>query len=144
MKLINETSTRCMRELAELINFCRKFSKFHNKARIVVKEVSCIAKHGETWKEWPKAEFPDHPTCIHIYLYKNEEYPRRFKYLECLPEVRTSTWQEHFILTVAHELRHVQQMNDGSFDQLLLENRLEIDAEMHGIRVLTAFQAIGR
>lgn len=85
--------------------------------------------------------FPADPSVPHrvtLWLRLNpQKYPYKTCHRKSVGEVSVDSWEEEFVLVLAHELRHVHQFVFGT------PRNYEVDAERHAIAVLTQYRNRG-
>lgn len=133
MRLVNLSGIRD-NELEDLIQFCRRFYRGSDRVKIQVQKGQPEDPHGRTIKYVD----PSEPISVIIYL-AEENYPCRGRLMESTPEITYREWQDVFVSTLAHEFRHVEQMEEARWFALSDYER-EFEAESHGAEVLAAFQ----
>lgn len=82
--------------------------------------------------------FPGNPTAPHrvtLWLrFDTAKYPYKTCHRKSVGEVEVASWQEEFILVLAHELRHIHQFVFGT------PRQYEVDAERCAIAVLERYR----
>jgi hypothetical protein len=76
---------------------------------------------------------------VYVTMNPAATYPRTQRLNLRTPEVRFESWQDEFVMVLAHELRHIDQFALDAFRGQAFE--AEIDAETFAADVLAAFRA---
>jgi len=89
---------------------------------------------------WTGREDADAPIIVKIKLSSSLQYPRLTRHVKETPIINLSSFDEEFVLVLAHELRHASQFDTGAFRVMTLESS-EVDAENYAIRILERYRA---
>lgn len=135
MRLINESS-RSTSHLQTLIEFV---SAYVPEADQVILGLSDHCEVGKMTQGLTARESPGRPILVTMGLSHNLPYPHTTRHVPALPAVRVTSWEEEFVLVLAHELRHAAQIAHRSYLKSEWYDA-EVDAERFAYSVLDAFQ----
>lgn len=113
----------------------------NTRVTIVDHDMKWSAGLAEMYGEGEDALFPSHVLiCLGTML--PERFPHVEQYLPETPAIEVRSWEEEFLLVVAHELKHVDQFW-SDFD-CADAHGMEVDAEGFAIQTLVRWRRFQR
>ena len=141
MRLQNLSPVHRTADLLPLIDFVTTFYKYPYLAKLVVSQrPSTIFGTGRAYATNPNLTETDmgSPSLVQVNL-ASGSYPKKSMLILELGVVTVNSWEEEFVLILAHELRHIDQIYTGSHaaDEV---DAAEYDAESCAIALLSVFR----
>jgi hypothetical protein len=135
MQLVNESS-RTEPAIRHLVEFVSAYIGASSK---VILSLSDHCKVGKMTQGFTARLAKNRPILVSMGLSQRMTYPHTSRHVPCLPPVRLTSFHEEFVLVLAHELRHADQIDQGAFlkEQVY---EAEVDAEGFAISVLDAYR----
>ncbi len=139
MRLVTNLSPNFpLPEVTSLVKYAAKYTKHADDSQIRV-YMSDVRTHTFGGLAWINDRLePNVMVSIHPI---DAVYPKTEQMNLATPRVELRSWQEEFILVMAHELRHIDQFMTGTLMGPLDEWDAEVDAERFGCAVLEAYRA---
>lgn len=131
MRLTNRSRSLQTSTLNEIAEFVTSYCQYQHLAHICVFDRAERKIFGKG-----RAHFP---SLVEVYVSQGLSYPTVSDVVPGIHPAIVRSWEEEFVLVLAHELRHLDQFHNGSF--LASERALaEIDAETVARSVLRAYR----
>jgi hypothetical protein len=131
MRLANLTNL----PVKPLIKFVEKHFDFSAKTQLFVDTTTQTDRYGGA-RCGGLASSDDK---VYVTMNPAATYPRTQRLNLRTPEVRFESWQDEFVMVLAHELRHIDQFALGAFP-VGQELEAEVDAETYAASVLERFK----
>ncbi len=143
MRVIVRTRHYTANQLRPLVAFVAKHFTHREKAVVIVQDQQCgMTCGGLAYPRHRKAAELGGANVVNlvkVFLPRALEYPHGSRVVPQLPPINLDSWEEDFIVTLAHELRHVDQFNNGTYDSGN-PGPSELDAEAFGQSVLRLYR----
>lgn len=128
MQVTNKTVSK----VQHLVKFVAQHSEFAAVSRLILNQSLDTAMRG-------LATMDGLDLYVEIWLPVTRAYPVISHHLDKLKPETLYSWEEEFVLVLAHELRHIEQFYTGSYFQMT-SLQAEYDAESVGLGVLDRFR----
>ena len=120
-----------------LVDYVSKHFRYPFMARLLLEDREKPGMRGQADKDDAR---PDRdrwaPSCIHIAV-GSATYPRVSRYV--LGDVRVESWQEEFVLTLAHEIGHIDCGWDVDYQFTGIQDEEEL-VEAKAIQILARWK----
>lgn len=142
MDIKNESKTPLER-FRTLVNFVCKQTDFSHLAVLYVLDAQqkSIGGKADQINPDPCRYASTLPGLIRMWLPtgQTEGYPKKSQFIKDLPPIILDTWEEEFVLVLAHELRHLDQFNLNRYKASQLDEA-EKDAESFGYSIVELYR----
>lgn len=113
---------------ARLDLFLSKYCKYKHLAKVHIRRTSGV------WRGYARRTASGYDVDLQV---GEAVYPRRTRLGPGMPELHLRSWEDEYVVVLAHELRHVHQFELRAFSDPLEAER---DAEVFAAAVLRKFQ----
>ncbi len=140
MRIVNESSSTKLKTIRKLVKFVEKRFRFSYFAYLHLcdKDPNWGNMIGGTADKLSGTEFAIlnfTPSVVILWLHEKSNAPFGTTHRKSLGKVIINSWEEEFVLVLAHELRHIDQFWGASFPK-----HYEVDAERFAIGVLNEYR----
>jgi hypothetical protein len=145
MRLENRSTRHETPKLLPLVEFAVRQAKYASLAtlRLVDARKPEQIIGGYSWKFDPQVGDLAlvAPSLVKMTLSAAERYPRCSEHVPEVGPIEFQTWEEEFLLVLAHELRHVDQFWG---ERITDAHKAEVDAERFALRSLQRYRKRSR
>lgn len=136
MKIINESAIPT-RTMLPLINFTRRYFWCRDDFLLKIfnhtdKRPGIVGSAEKIYPNWIKgSEF----NLVQLQMNPQKKFKRKDMYRKAAGPVYFKSWEENFIMVLAHELRHIDQFTSEN-----IPYHMEVDAEKYAMLVLNEYR----
>lgn len=141
MRLENRSAFHSTARIRPLVEFVARQTSFSDLALVRVSDTKVPhgKMGGQAWKHRPDVGALSlvAPSLVDVQVGRAALYPYVTRHVDEVGDIKVASWEEEFVLVVAHELFHVDQFWTEAFSS---EHAAEVDAERRAKRTLQQYR----